>query len=76
MADGAGLSHERSVNAIHPVVDTDVRPAHDHVGGQLKGFARGSKGGRQDSGRGEVIESMIIWKETAEGGTSCVPVKP
>ena len=35
-ADGTGLSHERSVNAIHPPVNSEVRPSDEHVGTDLK----------------------------------------
>ena len=35
-ADGAGLSHEGTVHAIHPPMNTQLRPADDHVGGHLK----------------------------------------
>lgn len=34
-ADGAGLSHEGAVDAVHPVVHADVRPPDDHVGCHL-----------------------------------------
>lgn len=35
-ADGTSLPHHRSVNTVHPVVHTEVRPAQEHVGADLK----------------------------------------
>ena len=34
-ADGAGFSHKGPVHAVHPPVNTEVRPADYHVGGHL-----------------------------------------
>ena len=35
VADGTDLPHECPIDAVHPPVNTDVRPAHDHVGSHL-----------------------------------------
>ena len=35
-ADGTGLSHERAVNAVHPPVNSEVRPSHGNVSADLE----------------------------------------
>lgn len=62
-ADCARLSHEGTVNAIHPPMNTEDRPADDHVGRDLVCRKNKRKTGNREN-------SAVSQQANERGGTA------